>query len=282
MDLKQTYLKVKDHSVSYEEFNLLYNPTLDLLETSPKPSKEKLQDYYKSEDYISHTDGKRNLFEKAYQWIKSISLKRKLELIDSFNFEEKQLLDVGCGTGDFLHKAINTWDVVGIEPNERAREIANKKTVDKVYDVDSLPKLKASSCSIITLWHVLEHLPELEYHISLFEKILKDNGRLIIAVPNYKSFDANYYKSYWAAYDVPRHLWHFSQSAIKSVFSKNGFEIETVHPMKFDAYYVSLLSEKYKSGWMNFFSAFFIATRSNLKAARTGEYSSLIYVLKKS
>ena len=134
---------------------------------------------------------------------------------------------------------------------------------------------------MITLWHVLEHLPKLKNHIAVFESLLKPNGRLIIAVPNYKSYDAKYYKNYWAAFDVPRHLWHFSQNAISKLMSQNGMSVLKTKPMIFDAFYVSLLSEKYKNGSMNLIKAFWIGLRSNLKAKRSGEFSSLIYIIKK-
>lgn len=281
MEDKIVYLKVKDHSVSGEEFSLLHNNELDLLETYPRPSEDKLSQYYKSEDYISHTDTKRNIFEKAYQLVRSISLKRKLKLINSFPLESKSLLDIGCGTGDFINVAKqDQWTVQGIEPNNKARAIANEKTGHRVFNSDQLQMFEAHSFDVITLWHVLEHVSNLEEHISIIKRLIKPEGKIIIAVPNYRSFDARYYKNYWAAFDVPRHLWHFSKTAIKKIFFEKDIEIEKILPLKFDAYYVSLLSEKYKFGWMNIFSAFFIASRSNLKASRTGEYSSLIYVLK--
>ncbi len=283
MDNKTTYLTVKDYSVSGEEFQLIYNNELDLLETFPKPSEDKLAAYYETEDYISHTDGSRNLFEKTYQYIKSIALKRKLKLINSFSFQTKSLLDVGCGTGDFLKIAkSNGWTITGVEPNSSARAIANTKTEDQVFDVDQLLKFKSSSFDVITLWHVLEHLPKLQDHISLFKQLLKPNGKLVIAVPNYKSFDAYHYKAYWAAYDVPRHLWHFSQTSISNLLEKEEMIVEKTEPMYFDSYYVSLLSEKYKSGFMNPFKAFWFGWLSNRKAKRTGEYSSLIYIVKKT
>ncbi|WP_298901129.1 class I SAM-dependent methyltransferase [uncultured Psychroserpens sp.] len=279
----KTYLELKDYSVSGEHFQLLYNKELDMLETFPQPSEEKLGYYYQSEDYISHTDAKRNLFEKAYHFVKSLALKRKLRLINSFDVDKKTLLDIGCGTGDFLKIAKeNQWEVTGIEPNEDARTIANKKTEDRVFDLDQLLKLKPHSFDVITLWHVLEHLPKLEDHIAIFESLLKPNGRLVIAVPNFKSYDALYYKNYWAAFDVPRHLWHFSKTAIsKLVMLKNMKVIKTV-PMIFDAFYVALLSEKYKNGSMNPVKAFWIGLRSNIKARRSREFSSLIYIIKKS
>ena len=279
----KAYLSVKDHSVSGEEFELIYNKEFDFLETHPQPSEEKLGDYYESEDYISHTDAKRNLFEKVYHFIKGIALKRKLKLINSFNSEEKKLLDVGCGTGDFLKVAKdNKWTVSGIEPNENARAIANKKTSDSVYDIDHLLKFETKSFDVITLWHVLEHLPNLESQIEVFESLLKPNGRLVIAVPNYKSYDANYYKNFWAAFDVPRHLWHFSQTSISRLVAIKNMEVVKTAPMIFDAYYVSLLSEKYKNGSMNPFKAFWIGWKSNSKAKRSSEHSSMIYIIKKS
>ena len=281
MTKSNVYITVKDHSVSSEEFQLLVNSEFGYLETSPQPSPDKLPEYYKSEEYISHTDTKRNLFEKVYHAIRKISLKRKLKLINSFQSEGKNLLDVGCGTGDFLQIAQQKkWTVFGIEPNEDARQIANSKTNNSVFNIEKLLEFPKHSFDVISLWHVLEHLPNLDEHISILISLLNENGTLIIAVPNYKSYDAKYYKNFWAAFDVPRHLWHFSQESISKLFSKENMKVVETHPMKFDSYYVSLLSEKYKSGWMNIFNAFRIGFASNLKAKRSGENSSLIYVIK--
>ncbi len=281
MNQEKLYLELKDYSVSGEDFQLLYNEGLEMLETFPQPKTEKLSEYYKSEDYISHTDTKRNLLEKVYHIVRSISLKKKLRLINSFNSESKTLLDIGCGTGDFLDTAQkDNWNVTGIEPNENARQIANSKTINAVFEIEHLEQLEEHSFDVITLWHVLEHLPNLEMHITLLKKLLKPNGTLIIAVPNYKSFDAEYYKQFWAAYDVPRHLWHFSKTSIEKLFRKEDFKLADTLPMIFDAYYVSLLSEKYKSGFMNPIKGFWIGIRSNLKAKRSKEYSSHIYILK--
>lgn len=276
-------LEVKDHSVSGEKFDLIYSQHQDILETSPQPKAEKISEYYESEDYISHTDTRRNLLEQVYHTIRKRALKKKLNLINSFQNEEQNLLDVGCGTGDFLKTAQeNNWHVLGIEPNPDARKIANSKTNNSVYDSAKLNQFESNSFDVITLWHVLEHLPNLEEHLQIFNRLLKPNGHLVIAVPNYKSYDAKYYKSFWAAYDVPRHLWHFSQTGIKLLVQGFGFKFQKKLPMIFDAFYVSLLSEKYKGGFMNPLTAFWIGLRSNLSAKRTGEYSSLIYVFKKS
>lgn len=280
---KTEYLSVKDHSVSGETFKLMYNPELEMLETFPQPSSKLLPKYYQSEDYISHTDAKRNLFEQTYHFVKSIALKRKLKLINSIASEGNELLDIGCGTGDFLQIAQqNNWNVTGTEPNQDARSIANQKTNSSVFDADQLQRFNKNQFDVITLWHVLEHLPNLPEQMAIFNWLLKPNGALIIAVPNYKSFDAHYYKTFWAAYDVPRHFWHFSKSSITKLASKEGMIVDKTVPMKFDAFYVSLLSEKYKSGSMNVFRAFCVGARSNFRARSSGEYSSLIYILKKS
>lgn len=283
MKNSSTFLTVKDHSVSGEEFELIQNSEYGFLETTPQPSLDKLPEYYESEDYISHTDSKRNLFEKVYHTVRSISLKKKLKLINSFTSEEKKLLDIGCGTGDFLKTAQqNNWHVSGIEPNKEVREIANKKTNNSVFETAQLLKFEPNSFDVISLWHVLEHLPNLEEQIAIFKKLLKPNGTLIIAVPNYKSYDAKHYKEFWAAYDVPRHLWHFNQASISKLVSAASFKVEKVKPMWFDSFYVSMLSEKYKSGKMNPIKGIWIGFLSNIKALSSKEASSLIYIIKNS
>ena len=283
MTKSKVYISVKDHSVSSEEFQLLINDKFGFLETHPQPPSEKLPEYYKSENYISHTDSKRNLMERVYHVVRNISLKRKLKLINSFSYEEKNLLDIGCGTGDFLQIAqLNNWSVSGIEPNKDARQIANSKTNNSVFKTERLLEFPKHSFDVITLWHVLEHLPNLNKQVSTIKSLLKEKGTLIIAVPNYKSYDAYYYKEFWAAFDAPRHLWHFSIDSIFKLFSNVNMKVIQTYPMKFDSFYVSLLSEKYKYGRMNFFNAFRIGFSSNLKAKRSGEYSSLIYVIKNS
>lgn len=273
---------IKDHSVSQETFQIVESEYDGILKTDPQPADEDLPNYYMSEDYISHTDSRRNLLEQVYHLVRKSALKRKLNLIESFKTDGKELLDIGCGTGDFLKVAReNNWVVSGVEPDVNARKIANEKTGDSVQDISALLEFSDQGFDVITLWHVLEHLPKLEDHIQVFQKLLKPNGKLIIAVPNYKSYDALYYQNFWAAYDVPRHLWHFSQSGMSDLFNKFGFKLSARHPMKFDSFYVSLLSEKYKNGFMNPFMAFWVGLRSNLKAKSSMEYSSLIYCFEK-
>ena len=278
---KNKYLSCIDYLVTNQKFDLLYNEELDMLETYPVPSLDKLPSYYKSEAYISHTDSSKSLFDKVYQFVKGININNKLKLINSLEKEENKILDIGCGTGDFLSACKkNNYKVFGVEPNEKANSIASEKIGEDVFK--NLDDIIETKFDVITLWHVLEHVPNLEDYISKIKSLLKPNGILIIAVPNFKSFDANYYKQYWAAFDVPRHLWHFSKKAITSIFLKHQINLVKIIPMKFDAYYVSILSDKNKNKKNNFIKAICIGWWSNFKAKRSKEYSSLIYVLKNS
>lgn len=275
---QQPFLTVKDYSVSQEIFDLYHDAKLDMLITTPQPSLENLGKYYESVDYISHTDSKRSLFEKAYHFVKTIALKNKLNLINSLQPNKGRILDIGAGTGDFLSVAKeNGWHTIGVEPSEKAKAIAKKKGVSFVGETS---ELENQSFDVISMWHVLEHVPNLENQIKELKRLLKPNGTLIIAVPNFKSFDAKHYGKFWAAYDVPIHFWHFSKTAIKMLFEKEAMSLEKVLPMKFDSFYVSLLSEKYKTGKMNYIKAFFVGLQSNWEAKKNFEYSSHIYILK--
>jgi 2-polyprenyl-3-methyl-5-hydroxy-6-metoxy-1,4-benzoquinol methylase len=272
------FIKVQDHSVSKELFDLLLDEELQLLKTHPQPSLEQLPSYYESEDYISHTDSKRTLFEKLYHFVKTNALKSKVTLISKENPLKGNLLDIGAGTGDFLkHAKKSGWNCIGIEPNEKAKNIAVSKGVNFI---NILEELDNNSFDVITMWHVLEHVPDLENQIKTLKRLLKPNGTIFIAVPNYNSFDAKHYKSFWAAYDVPRHLWHFSKSSIQKLVAKENLKLHKVKPMWFDSFYVCLLSEKYKTGKMNFIKGFFYGFLSNCSGIVKKEFSSHIYIIK--
>ena len=274
----KSFITVKDFSVSGESFSLLLNEEYQILKTHPQPTLDKLGSYYEFEDYISHTDGKRTLFEKIYHFIKRKAIRDKVSLINSYQPLKGRILDIGAGTGDFLLECKNqNWDILGIEPNDKAKGIAVGKGIKFG---DTIEKLESNSFDVITMWHVLEHVPDVEHQVAELKRLLKPSGTIIIAVPNFKSYDANHYKEFWAAYDVPRHLWHFSKTAIEKLFDKQNMNLEDIKPMWFDSFYVSLLSEKYKSGKMNFISGFFIGLISNVSGFFKKEFSSHIYVLK--
>ncbi|MBG7611951.1 class I SAM-dependent methyltransferase [Polaribacter sp. BAL334] len=273
----ESFLQCKDYTVSEQLFDVKRNHTYDMLVTFPVP--KNLEDYYKSEKYISHTDSKKGFFDKIYQFVKNYTLQKKVDLINSFGFENKSILDVGAGTGDFLKVCLqNNWTVFGTEPNQKAREIAKQK---QLFLKNDLQEFSNKKFDVITLWHVLEHVENVSEFISQLKNLLSENGKLIVAVPNFKSDDAKHYKEFWAAYDVPRHLWHFSQKSIHLLFENENMSVQKILPMKFDSFYVSMLSEKYKTGKLNFLIGFWRGFVSNWKARKTSEYSSLIYIIKK-
>ncbi len=269
------FLNTNDYLVSGKEFALMYDKDKDLLKTSPCP--KDLTPYYSSEDYISHTDSRKGLLSNLYQLVKRISTYRKLRLINRYAGREKSLLDIGAGTGELLVEAIKSgYEIAGVEPNEEARNRARVKGVELIDQLKVDRKFQ-----IITLWHVLEHLPDLNVEVRKIKDLLMDEGTLFVAVPNYRSYDARHYNQFWAGYDVPRHIWHFSQNAIKKLFSHHGMEVVETRPMYFDAYYISLLSEKYKNGSNRYLKAFYNGFLSNWKARNSGEYSSLLYIIQK-
>ena len=278
------FLTCKDHSVSRETFNLYLDDKTDLLITLPRPSNIELPGYYESEDYISHTDSKASLMDRVYQVIKNYSIKKKLKMVNNLKRDKGLLLDIGCGTGDFLAACQKGgWSIVGIEPNDKARQLTKGKlgTEDSVsQDIHSVLESYKGQFDVITMWHVLEHIPNLLEYIEQLKFLLKPTGCLVIAVPNFKSYDAVHYKEHWAAYDVPRHLWHFSEHSIEHLFDKFNFKVFKTLPMVFDSFYVSLLSEKYKTGKSNLLNALGIGLLSNLRAKSSKQYSSLIYLIK--
>ncbi len=275
---ENTHITTKDFLVSGEEFSLTVNSKFGFLETHPMPKQEDLGKYYESDEYISHTDSKKGLFSFLYQNVKKYSLSKKAKLVFKLNQGIGSLLDIGAGTGEFLKVAQEKgWDVYGVEVNEKARQIALDKNVTLE---ENLETFTGQQFDVVSLWHVLEHLPELEDTVQKIEALVKPGGTLLIAVPNFNSWDAKHYKAFWAAYDVPRHLWHFSRSSMRKLISQN-LQLIATKPMRFDSYYVSLLSEKYKTGNRFSLKAFWVGWRSNMAANRTKEYSSLLYCFKK-
>lgn len=275
---EDSILFCKDHTVSGNRYELKLDREKEMLVTFPRPEPEELHKFYQSEKYISHTDSSASLFDKIYQKVKSYMADKKLKWIEKECRGKGAILDIGAGTGDFLVRAEKRgWEIAGVEPNSDARKLASKKGVTLN---DSTANFRAGAFDVITMWHVLEHVPDLEAQIRELKRLLKRDGLIIVAVPNYRSYDAQKYKENWAAYDVPRHLWHFSQNGIRKLFSGEGFKIDRTRGLMFDAYYVSLLSEKYRGSSFPL-KGLLTGLVSNLKAQRTSEYSSLAYFIRK-
>ena len=272
-----------DYTVTRETFVIQKCDSCSFLFTNPRPKIDEISKYYKSDTYISHTNSEKGILNKVYQAIRDRAIRKKVELIESYGPLPKAILDYGCGTGEFLSKAKAAgWVSSGLEPDPDARKLAITNHDLKVGQLTDLQLFEKAQFGVITLWHVLEHVHSLQETIAQFHRILSAEGVLIIAVPNCKALDAQEYKSYWAAYDVPRHLYHFSREVMALLMEKNGFKIDSIQPMFFDPFYISLLSEKYKSGWMNPVKAFLMGIKTTLKGKRNIDLnSSLVYVIKK-
>jgi SAM-dependent methyltransferase len=270
---------ITDHFLSREDFSLVQCANCGFVFTNPRPHKNKLGGYYESEDYFSHSKKKKGLITFLYDAVKNYSLQKKFKLISKHK-NSGRILDIGCATGEFLnHFKKQGWETLGIEPAEQPREFAIKNYGLEVLPEASIHNLQNDSLDVITMWHVLEHVPDLNARIEQIKKLLKPDGLLVIALPNYLSWDAQFYKEFWAGYDVPRHLYHFSPDSVSRLLQKFDFKVFDQVPLKFDAFYVSLLSEKYKSGKLNYINAFLNGLKSNRAARKSGnQYSSLIYL----
>ena len=275
-------MEVKDHFLSGETFSLYKCNSCGFISTHPAPDESAIAAYYKSEKYISHSSKPSSLFEFIYQQVRRVTLKRKARITSKYA-HGKQLLDIGCATGEYLETCKKEgFDVFGAEPNQKAREIALANYGLNIGDLDTLNSFEPESFDVITMWHVLEHVHDFNERMDLINRILKSNGSVIIALPNPESYDAHYYIDSWAAYDVPRHLNHFTQNALSTLAEKHGFLVREILPMKFDSFYISLLSEKYKNGRSSFLKAILVGLKSNYRAKQhQNNYSSLIYILNK-
>lgn len=277
-----TFLNCPDHFLTQEAFSICKCDKCEFLFTNPRPEANELTDYYKSAEYISHSNSRQGLQNLIYQAVRKYTLGRKYKMISRYK-KDGRILDIGCATGEFLNyfKSRN-WETFGIEPDEQARKMGILNYSLKIEDEDYLQKLPDASYDVITMWHVLEHVPLLNERIAQLHRLLTPDGILFIAVPNPNSQDAKLYGSFWAAYDVPRHLYHFTQATISLLFSKHHFELIRKIPMKFDSFYVSMLSEKYMHLKNRFFNGILSGIVSNRSAKRSGEYSSLIYAFRKA
>lgn len=277
------YLTCLDYAVSRESFSLKKCEQCELLMTDPQPPPDLIERYYQFEDYVSHTGKANNFVNQVYIAARRFTLKEKLKLLHRYS-ETGNLLDVGCGTGHFLDICKRGgWKVQGVEPSARARESALDIDPNVCSSIDQLNS--DTKYNVITLWHVLEHLHDPNECFRQLKDKLNDTGTLFIAVPNYKSDDAHYYNEYWAAFDVPRHLWHFSKKTMEQLIKKHGLKLIDIVPMRLDAFYVSILSEKYKRKNKLSVAALINAIKegliSNHRAKETINYSSLIYIIQK-
>ncbi|MES2589856.1 MAG: class I SAM-dependent methyltransferase [Bacteroidota bacterium] len=275
----EKFKDVTDNMITKEKFTIVKCSDCNFHFTNPIPSEDFIGKYYKGDAYVSHSSSKKGLINKIYNIVRSYTLNKKVALLKDLNVGN-EVLDIGAGTGHFLNACKQKgFSVIGLEPDEDARKFAKDNFKVDLFPLEKLTSIEESSKDIITMWHVLEHVYHLKRDFEILTKILKPSGRIIIAVPNLESYDAQVYSELWAAYDVPRHLYHFRKKDIENLANHFGFKVEKVKPMKFDSFYVSMLSEKYKNG--SIVKAFINGFKSNSKAKDFG-YSSQIYILSKN
>lgn len=282
-DTTRKVLNAKDYTVSKESFDIFHCGHCSARFTQHVPDAANIGRYYQSQEYISHSETKKGLINRLYHSVRKITLRSKQNWVKAATgLKQGSLLDVGCGTGAFAHymKQLH-WEVTGVEPDETARQ--NAKTL---YNIDALPadelfNLPKQQYDAITMWHVLEHVHTLHKYLDQLRTLLKPDGKLIIAVPNYTSLDAEHYGEYWAAYDVPRHLYHFSPESMNILLAQHQLEVVKRHPMVFDGFYVSLLSEQYKTGKSRLLAGFWNGMRSYRRGLKQVERcSSVVYECK--
>lgn len=278
----QKFRNCEDFTVSHETFKVNICSTCSLGITTPRPSNDKLGEYYKSNEYISHSGKSSGGLGFVYRIARSFALKSKLSRIQKIK-RQGSILDFGCGTGEFLQTMKSSgWHIQGLEVSDSARQKAEELNGQKF--IRSLDEISGAQFDVITAWHVIEHVPELTQTVKKLKEVLKQDGVIFIAVPNYQSPDGEKYKNHWAGFDVPRHLWHFSKKSMAVLLSTAGFKLVDTIPMKLDAYYVSMLSEKYRNKNVltpfQLLAGLFSGFTSNLKAGKEKNHSSLIYIAK--
>ena len=280
----QPVFSVKDYTVSEENFTLIKCEVCTLVFTQDIPGQENIAAYYASQNYISHSNTQKGFINQLYHRVRILTLTAKRKMIVSqTGIPQGKILDVGCGTGAFLNEMKTAgWDITGLEPDESARKKASELFGIHPLSSNEIFNLPANNFNVITMWHVLEHVHQLHGYVEQLKNLLTENGCLFIAVPNYTSYDAAHYQAHWAAYDVPRHLYHFSPASIKNLMHQHELEVILTRPMWFDSFYVSLLSEQYKNGKGNSIKAFLNGLVSNMKALFDKEKcSSVIYIVRK-
>ena len=274
------FLKTKDYFLTQEDFKIDQCRNCGFVFTNPIPSQSELPKYYDSPDYLSHTANDSSFTAQIYKLFRNANIKNKYKLVNRLA-KGKSILDIGCGTGELLNYFQEKgWKTRGVEPNQLARAFATKNYELEVFDENELNSFEKNSFDVISMWHVLEHVPDLNGRMNQLKRLVKEDGLLVIALPNLDSPDAVKYGPKWAGLDVPRHLFHFTKGTFELLVKAHKMELIETIPMKFDAYYVSVLSEKYLGRKIPYFPAFLNGLRSNLRARRDNNYSSMIYIIR--
>ncbi|MCX6330261.1 MAG: class I SAM-dependent methyltransferase [Bacteroidia bacterium] len=280
----EDYLLTRDYFLSRETFKLVKCSGCGFIFTQDHPDANNIDRYYASDDYISHNESATGFLNNLYRLSRRLMLKRKRAIVKNFTGLRKgTILDTGSGTGHFLSVMKEAgWTAKGVEINDKAREFSVSTFGLEVISPEQLSSLPSGSFDCITLWHVLEHFEEPFRYASEILRLLKPGGSCILALPNCQSFDAEHYKEFWAAYDVPRHLWHFTPVTLGIFAEKTGFNLKCTKSLPPDVFYISSLSEKYKGSNLSLIAGMINGLWFSLKSIfNKNRSSSLIYFIKK-
>lgn len=274
---------MRDHGISQEDFRIVECSDCKFRFTQNPPDESVIGPYYETSKYISHSADSTTLINRVYYAVRDNMLAQKYKLIRQYT-DGKNFIDIGCGLGYFLNyiKQKNNT-VFGIEKSESTAAIVRDKFNITVESPEFFLENKIEKkYDVVSMWHVLEHLYNPKNYISSIQKIIHDQSIIIIALPNHQSWDGRHYKEYWAGYDVPRHLWHFDASSINTLMSDLGFRCINMHRLPYDAFYVSLLSERYRGNFLSTIRAMFAGVISSIKSwMDVKQTSSIIYIYKK-
>jgi len=276
------FLKCTDHLKSKEVFDLFRCHQCGFVFTREYPDERSIRKYYESDDYISHDDNAKGFLNRIYLPVRNIMLRKKRGIAEkTTGLRKGKILDIGCGTGYFagtMKKA--GWDVTGIEPNRKARDYGSVRFGINVLNPNQISDLPDNSFDLVTMWHVMEHFHDPFGYAAEISRLLKPGGTCLCALPNCSSFDAEHYRESWAAYDVPRHLWHFTPETYRVFAEKTGFKIYGIRPLPLDVFYISILSEKIKGSKFQFLLGLIKGSLFSFQALiDKRKSSSLIYFL---
>ena len=278
------YADCTDFTVSRESYILMRCPECGMVYTSNPPKECDTSKYDKLDLKLKLGDSPAGLIHKLYYYIRLRMLSRKAHIVESQSYRTGgSLLNYGAKTGYFSHKMERRgWKVTSIEKYHEERLFSLEMFHHRMFDVPEMDRLHPETFDVITLWHVFEHCYDPNGLLDKFYKLLRPTGILIMACPNIRSTDAMHYGPYWAAYDVPRHLWHFNTTSLSELAHKHGFTLMHRERMPFDCFYISILSEKHKRHKMAFLRGILYGFHCWLVSlAHPDSSSSMVYVFRK-
>jgi len=286
------YLNCRDRfdGPGSRQFRLVRCLGCGLIYLSPRPPEEETESFYQADGYdpFITLSKPKSTVEKLYSVSRRFTLRWKAKLVHKLVNKGGSILDLGCSTGEFLLCLREDYKVEGIEPEARAARFAREHfglnahtgTLDT-----TIAGLEQAPYDLITMWHVLEHIPNPVSAITQLKTLLKPGGSILFALPNIGSADAGFYGEQWVALDTPRHLWHFTPASLDKLMAKCGFKRVQSGMLPLDTFYNCLMSEqlviKQKGKIQLILTPIrlpLFVTLSIIKGLFTGKHSGLFYI----